>query len=470
MKKIFKTKMFHVVKNEKFKLWQKSLIYFYTILASLILGAVILAIMKVDVGEYFTRLLLKPLASTSSRVTLVNIIAPLLLISVGTAFAFKMKYWNIGGEGQIVAGAIMATLLANLMGNKLPRFLTLIIILIMGAVAAGLLSLVIGFFKVKFGASETLLTLMSNYIMLFTLKALKKNSLFNQPGTRPQFREIPKNSHLYSFDIVDKSGFFEGTVSLDIFIFISLIALVLMFVYFKFAKSGYEVSVVGDSVNTAKYAGMNVTKIMLRTIFASGAIIGLAGALRVVGEANNHTLSEAITGGMGWTAIIVVWIAKLNPIGILGMTIFLSLFAAGQTYVGIAFANLENFGEVLQGIILFLMLISDFIVSYKLVFNEKIQRFFHYFSIRRKEILKKIAEVKAKKERVRKVKNSMYSNLNRSGRNARSKYINDVYAMDISYLAESKEKKQYMLKMINKEKQKALKENATSERRMWGYR
>ena len=470
MKKIFKTKLFHVVKNDKFKIWQKLIIYLSTILVAFALGAIILSAMKVDTNQYFTRLLYRPLKNTAGRVNLINIVAPLLLVSIGTAFAFKMKYWNIGGEGQIVAGAIMATLFANVLGNRLPRFVTLIIILVMGAVTAGLLSLVIGFFKVKFGANETLLTLMSNYIMLFTLKALKKNALFNQPGTRPQFREIPKNSHLYSFEIVDRTSVFGGSVNLDIFIIISLIALVLMFVYFKFMKSGYEVSVVGDSVNTARYAGMNVTKIMLRTIFASGAIIGLAGALKVVGEANNHTLSESITGGMGWTAIIVVWLAKLNPFGILGMTLFLSLLTAGQTYVGIAFGNLESFGEVLQGIILFLMLMSDFIVSYKLVFNEKAQKFFHYFSIRRKEILKKIEIIKAKKRKLKNIKNAMYSSLKNTNKHIKKKTMIDIHALEINYIDGNRMKKQFMYKTINKQRQKYLIENSTNEKRMWGFR
>ena len=390
-KTILKTKLFHVVKNDKFKSWQKFLIYMGTILVAVLIGIIILASMKIDVVEYLEKLFLGAFKKTVFRISLAETFAFLLLVSVGTAFAFKMKFWNIGGEGQIIVGAIFATVIANAIGDRISQELSIIFILLVGAISAGLFALFMGFFKVKFGASETLLTLMSNYIALFTLKALKKNSFFNVPNTRPQFRQLPENGFLSSFKIESLAN--GRSYEMDIFIIISILMVIFMFVYFKFMKQGYEVSVVGDSVNTARYAGMNVTKIMLRTVFASGAIIGLAGALQVTGNASGHTLSEEITGNMGWTAIIVVWIAKLNPLGIIGMTFFMSVINVGLNQIG----SFKEFADVLQGLILFFMLIADFIVSYKLVFNEKVSNFFNAGKIRK---MKKEKEELCKKEKI----------------------------------------------------------------------
>lgn len=389
---MLKTKLFHVVKNDKFKPWQKFLIYIGTILAAVLIGIMILASMKVNVAQYLEKLFLGAFKRTVFRISLAETFAFLLLVSVGTAFTFKMKFWNIGGEGQIIVGAIFATVIANIIGGRLPQGLSMIFILSIGAISAGIFALFMGLFKVKFGASETLLTLMSNYIALFTLKALKKNSFFNVPNTRPQFRQLPENGFLPSFKIESLAN--GRSYEMDIFIIISILMIIFMFIYFKFMKQGYEVSVVGDSVNTARYAGMNVTKIMLRTIFASGAIIGLAGALQVTGNASGHTLSEEITGNMGWTAIIVVWIAKLNPLGIIGMAFFMSIINVGLNQIG----SFKEFADVLQGLILFFMLIADFIVSYKLIFNERFSRFFNSGKIRKAE---KQKEEESKKEKIK---------------------------------------------------------------------
>lgn len=168
---------------------------------------------------------------------------------------------------------------------------------------------------------------------------------------------------MYQFD-------FFG-VKVDVSLIIAIVLVIFSFVYFRYTKRGYEISVVGDSRNTARYAGMNVNKIVVRTMFLSSAIVGIAGMLHVSGSATGHMLSEGITSDVGWTGIIVAWLAKLNPFGILIGSVLMGILEKGAAVAESTFNISSSTSEILEGVILFAILAADFFIRYKIVWNGK---------------------------------------------------------------------------------------------------
>lgn len=286
----------------------------------------------------------------------IKIAIPLLIASLGITPAFKMKFWNIGAEGQIIMGGIFATYFA-LFWSELPHLLLLLLMLSAGMIGGGLWGLIPAYFKVKFGTNETLFTLMMNYIALYMIKYLTEGP-WRDPGSSgfPKIATFEKNARLDSI-----FGVHAGWL-------IALILTVVIFLYLKYSKRGYEVSVVGESVNTARYAGMNVKKIVLRTMFISGAICGLAGMIQVSGAA--YTLGDGVAGGVGFTAIIVSWLARLNPIIILIVSVFFAILEKGSSVMQSTYGLSQSVSSILQGIILFTVLGMDFFTSYRIVFRK----------------------------------------------------------------------------------------------------
>ena len=160
-----------------------------------------------------------------------------------------------------------------------------------------------------------------------------------------------------------------GKFSLNLTLIFAIILCIIIYVYLKYTKHGYEISVVGDSIGTAKYAGMKVSKIVLRTVFISAALIGLAGALKV-GTAG--ILSTSITDNVGWTGIIVAWLSKLNTVAIFVVSALICVLDTGSTIASSTYSAVDaNFADILQGIILFSVLVADFCTRFKIVISKK---------------------------------------------------------------------------------------------------
>lgn len=290
-----------------------------------------------------------PIASKGT----IKILVPLLICSIGIIPAFRMKFWNIGAEGQVIMGGIFATYFA-LFFDDLPHGLLIIFMLLAGIVGGGLWGLIPAYFKTKYGTNETLFTLMMNYIALYTIRFLTEGPWRDAESSGfPKIATFSKNARL---DQV--LGVHAGWI-------IGLLLVVIIYVYIKYSKQGYEISVVGESVNTARYAGMNVKKVVLRTMFLSGAICGIAGMTQVSGAA--FTLSEGIAGGVGFTAIIVAWLSKLNPWAILIVSVMFSTLEKGCSVMQSTFGLSSSVSGILQGIILFFILGFDFFTRYQFV-------------------------------------------------------------------------------------------------------
>ncbi len=278
---------------------------------------------------------------------------PLLIVSLGLSFAFKMKFWNIGAEGQIIMGGIFASYFA-LFHSNLPHIILILVMFIAGAVGGGLWGLIPSIFKVRFGTNETLFTLMLNYIALYTIKYLEGGPWKGTAGFA-SIAQFNNNARLAQVGGVHIGWIF------------ALLLVVVVYIYLNHTKSGYEISVVGESQATAHYAGMNVKKIILRTMFISGAICGIAGMIQVSGI--DYTLSTGVTSGVGFTGITVAWLSQLNPFVIAVVTAIFSILEKGsgvmQSDLGVSSAATS----VLQGIILFFFLGCEFFIRYTFVFD-----------------------------------------------------------------------------------------------------
>ncbi len=283
---------------------------------------------------------------------------PLVITSLGVSLAFKMKFWNIGAEGQMIGGAILASYFA-LFHADLPHAVLIIVMLLAGVLGGGILGLIPAYFKCKFGTNETLFTLMLNYIALSFITYFKDGPWSETPGF-PGIAKFAPNARL---DVL--GGVHIGWI-------LTVFLVVFVFIYMRYTKQGYEVSVIGNSLNTARYAGMNVNRIIMRTMFLSGALCGIAGMLQVSGI--EHTLGEDIAGGRGFTAIIIAWLSRLNPFI---CVVFSMLFAtltqgcSGSTMLKLGLS--PQVAEILQGIILFVILAFDFFMQYKLVYRRREQ-------------------------------------------------------------------------------------------------
>ena len=358
---------FHIVKRAGLPLWKRILLYVGAIFCALLLGALILLAIGVNpIKYYFQMFTLGTVGNKIAYKTFINYfkeLVPLLLTSIALSLAFKMKFWNIGGEGQFIMGAISATFIALRFGGVLPQPITLVLMCLVAMLAAGLYGLLVAFLKVKFGTNETLMTLMLNYVALYLLYFIGEtkagwNIFLQEESERPVFK---------SFDVSFWSIPF-GKFQLNICLVLTILIGVLVWLYLKKTKQGYEISVVGDSIGTARYAGMKVNKIILRTVFISAALIGLAAAFKV-GTAG--TLSTAITNDVGWTGIIVAWLAQLSIPVIIVVSALICLLQFGSVEAAATFGNVDSsFANMLQGLLLFLILAVDFFIRFKIVRNK----------------------------------------------------------------------------------------------------
>ena len=291
--------------------------------------------------------------------------AKLLCISVALAPAFKMKFWNIGAEGQVVIGGLATAILMHDFGDSLPRPLLLVVMMLVCIISGAIWGIIPAIFKAYWGTNETLFTLMMNYVAMKIMDYfynMWKGKLSALP-TFPQETWFPSLfNHAYGWNIV---------------IFLALA--ILMYFYLQKTKQGFEISVVGDSVNTARYAGINVKKVIIRTMAISGAICGLCGGLTVA--AQNHSIAysaeavHTVTNGYGFTAIIVAWLASFNTIGMIFISLLILFLEKGTGQLGNSFPAFSvGAGNVMIGIVLFCIIGGAFFLNYRLVFRKNTRK------------------------------------------------------------------------------------------------
>lgn len=286
----------------------------------------------------------------------VKIMIPLLIASLGVTLAFKMKFWNIGAEGQIIMGGIFATYFA-LFHAGWNHWLLVAVMFVAGALGGGLWGLIPAWFKTKYNTNETLFTLMLNYIALNIIVFLREGPWRDK--TSQGFAKIAR---------FDKNASLDKVLGIQFGWIVMLVLVVVVLIYLNHSKQGYEIGVVGESQETARYAGMNVKKIVLRTMFLSGAVCGIGGMVQATGS--DITLTTAVAGGVGFTAIIVAWLSQLNPVMIMVVSFLFAILEKGSSVVQSNFGLSTDCADVLQGIILFFILGCELFVRYKLVIRK----------------------------------------------------------------------------------------------------
>lgn len=280
--------------------------------------------------------------------------AMLLCIALALTPAFKMRFWNIGGEGQALAGALASAACMILMKDQ-SNVLVICCMVITSICAGALWGAIPAFFKARFGTNETLFTLMMNYV------AIQLVAYFSVVW------ENPKGSgNIGVINPATKVGWFPEILGSKYALNILVVALVTigMYVYLKYSKHGYEISVVGESERTARYIGIKVEKVIIRTMVLSGALCGLAGLLLVGGT--NHTLNASIVDGRGFTAVMVSWLGKFNPVWMILTSFLLVFLGRGAGEIATDFGLNASFGDILTGAILFFIIGCEFFIHYKI--------------------------------------------------------------------------------------------------------
>jgi simple sugar transport system permease protein len=297
--------------------------------------------------------------STQRRTwVLVQNIAMLLSVSLALIPAFKMKFWNLGGEGQMLAGGLASAACMICLRDALPHWAILVCMVITSIAAGALWGVIPALFKARWNTNETLFTLMMNYV------AIQLVSFFIIVW------EVPKGAG--QIGIINQStqiGWMPSVGGQKYLLNIIIVAVltVLMYVYLNYSKHGYEIAVVGESERTARYVGIRVDRVIVRTMILSGALCGLTGLLLVGGT--DHTLTTTITGGRGFTAVMVAWLAKFNPVWMILTSFLLVFLEKGAGDISTNFGLNKSFSDILTGIILFFIIGSEFFINYRIAFR-----------------------------------------------------------------------------------------------------
>ncbi len=287
-------------------------------------------------------------------------LAMLLCISLAVTPAFKMKFWNIGAEGQTLIGGLVAAGMMIYFGNVIPSVLLIPLMLIVCIIAGMIWGIIPAFFKAKFNTNETLFTLMMNYVAMQLVSFCIV------------FWENPKDSnHIGIINGNTYGGWLPSLFGQKYLLNIIIVGVITigMYIYLKYSKHGYEISVVGESENTARYIGINVKKVILRTMALSGALCGVAGFLLVAGT--HHTVDTNTAGGLGFTAIMVSWLAKFNPIVMVLVSFLIAFLERGAGEIATACGLNQSIADILTGIIIFFIIGSEFFVQYRVNFRKK---------------------------------------------------------------------------------------------------
>lgn len=325
------------------------------VLSLLVCALVIVAITKQNPIEVYKGIIDGAVGTKRRAWVTVREMVVLLLIAVGLTPAFRMRFWNIGAEGQILMGGAVSAALMIYVGDKIPNALLLVLIIFGAALAGMLWGFLPAFFKATLNTNETLFTLMLNYVAMQVITFLVV------------FWENPSGSN--SVGIINSetsAGWFPKLLgnNYTLNVIIVVVVTVLVSCYMKYTKQGYEVAVVGESPNTARYAAINVKKVIIRTMLISGGVCGIAGAIMVSGA--GHTISTSTAGGRGFTAIIVAWMSKFNPWAMALVSAFLVFMQQGAIQIASQFGLNENASDIITGILLFFLIGSEFFINYKL--------------------------------------------------------------------------------------------------------
>ena len=353
--------LFHIIKRSSMPKWQGWLIRILSVVAALVICGIVTVVLTGENPIQVYAKMVDGAIGTERRLwALAQNTAMLLCVALAVTPAFKMKFWNIGAEGQVLAGGLATAACMIFLGDKLSPVVLILVMIVSSIVAGAVWAFIPAFFKAHWNTNETLFTLMMNYIAMCIV------SYFSYEWS------VPKGSgHIGVINEATGAGWLPkiGGKAYLCNILIVVVITAFMYIYLKYSKHGYEISVVGESENTAKYIGISVKKVIMRTMLLSGLICGIAGFLLVSGT--DHTINRDTAGGRGFTAIMVSWLAKFDPIYMILTSLLIVFLERGAGEISTTFGLNDSFSEIITGIIIFFIIGSEFFVNYQLKFREK---------------------------------------------------------------------------------------------------
>ena len=348
----------HIVKRDDMPLWKAWLVRAATIFVSVFLMACLSMLLTerslADTFEIMYRGVFGSL-ETGSTIMLwkyLQEIAVLLCLALALTPAFKMKFWNCGAEGQALMGGLASMVCMIELGDKLSYGVLLAVIFATSILAGAIWGFLPAVFKALFNTNETLFTLMMNYIatqiVAYYVYIVGGGSNVIQPVAEGNLPTIGDNRYLVN-------------------VLISALITVLMYVYLRYSKHGYEISVVGESRNTARYIGINVKKVIIRTMVISGALCGVAGMILVAGT--DHSINTNTVGGQGFTAIMVSWLGQFNPFVMVLMTAVVCFLRLGAAKIADTCMLNASFADIVVGVVILCVVGCEFFIHYSIKFR-----------------------------------------------------------------------------------------------------
>ena len=377
-----KDPLFHIVKRTDIPMWKSLAIRAGALIAALVLCALIIVLITgQDPIEMYKHLFNGSFKTPKKFWGMLQELALLLCISLAVTPAFKMRFWNIGAEGQVLMGGLGALMAMKLLGDdglQLPHAVVLPVTIVTSILFGALWAVVPAIFKAFWNTNETLFTLMMNYIAIQIVRYIQivwsggSTALrpINGTGANPSYAgwlRLPAEidpSFTGKSAVPSSSGYLLNII-------IVAVLVVVVFLYLRYSKQGYEISVVGESENTARYGGINVKKVIIRTMVFSGILCGIAGLLIVAGT--DHIINDGSAKGYGYTAIIVSWLAKFNPFYMV-LTSFLVIFlkqGASELSTRTSGIITDDFANILIAIIILFIIGCEFFINYQIKFRAR---------------------------------------------------------------------------------------------------
>ncbi len=304
------------------------------------------------IGEFYYTFIKGSFATPRKTWKFFKDLAILLCIALALTPAFRMRFWNIGAEGQTLMGIWGAIAVAFYWGGKVPEGLLLAMMFVSALLCGAVWAVIPALFRAKWNTNETLFTLMMNYVASYVVAyflVVWVPSGSSNLG-KLKYGKLPAIGHEYLLIIL-----------------LTLLLTAGLYAYLNYSKHGYEINVVGESVRTARYVGIKVGKVIIRTMILSGVLCGLAGYLIAAGL--DQTITTESVGGQGFTAIMVCWLARFNPAGMILTSGLVTLLDHGAAQISQDFGVAADFPDVVVGIILFFIIGSEFFINYKLRFR-----------------------------------------------------------------------------------------------------
>ncbi len=339
--------------------WYPWVLSLLSVVVALLIGAIVLALAGGNPWASYAHIARASFGSIGVfSDTLVKAI-PLMLVGLACTLAFRMKLWNIGAEGQFFIGAFgaSAVVLLPVLPEDAPRWLFILTMIVFGMAAGAIWGFIPGFLKARFQVNEIISTLMLNYIAIswnnYFIFAVWSDGGFQMSKVFPRNAWLPRLT-----DYAESIPLFRGLTT-HFGLVLAVIAAVVVWLILYRSQWGYEIRLVGDNPRAAQYAGISITRNTVLVMMLSGALAGLAGMSEISGVV--HRLQGAISPGYGFTGIIVAWLAKLNPIAVVPVSIlFGALILAGREI------QPSGIPKLLQGIILVSLIASDFLMRYRI--------------------------------------------------------------------------------------------------------